>query len=118
MKKNLRLTRKDYETVLNFYNVSYKKTDKLKQIKQKGEKILSDKLCRCIKKVTKKLNSKNENRPIAICKKSILLSKGITDINFKCRNKRSITLKKRNLNNKKTLRNNKSLRNKKTLRNK
>jgi hypothetical protein len=106
MPKGLRLTKKDYEIVLKYYDLPYKKSDKAKDIKTKAEKVLSDKLCRCIKRVTKKRKTKNENIAIPICKKSILLSKGFTDSGFKCKKSRSITLKRKNKNLRKTKKSN------------
>jgi len=56
------------------------------KIKAKATGILNDKLCRCIKKVKSTRNNTESNR-IAICKKSILHGKNITDTGFSCRNK-------------------------------
>jgi hypothetical protein len=94
MPKGLSLTKKEYEVVLNYYNLPYKKSDNARNIKQKAEKVLADKLCRCIKKVSRKRRTKSENRSIPICKKSILLSKGLTDAGFKCKKSRSIKIRK------------------------
>lgn len=94
MLKKLRLTRKDYETVLKYYKLPFKQGEKAGSIKVRAEKVLADKLCRCIKRVTKKSRSTNEQRSIAICKKSVLQKKGLTDVGFKCRKNASITLRK------------------------
>lgn len=94
MAKKLRLTRKDYETVLKYYKLPFKQSEKASSIKVRAEKVLADKLCRCIKRVTKKSRSTNEQRSIAICKKSVLQKKGLTDVGFKCRKSTTISLRK------------------------
>lgn len=104
MMKGLRLTKKDYEIVLNYYKLPYKKNDKAKNIKEKAEKVLSDKLCKCIKKVSGKRRTKNENAAIPICKNAVLITKGLTDRGFKCKKTRSIKLKRSTKNYQKTRR--------------
>jgi len=64
-------------------------------LKHRAEQILSDKLCRCIKKVGKSV--KSEPRAIGICTKSIFKQKGLKRGKFTCRrknNKRTIELGK------------------------
>lgn len=89
------LTKKDYEAVLNYYAVPIKKGERLESIRKKAEDILSNKLCRCIKKVVEKPHTDGEKRAIAICKKGVLHKKGLTDSGFSCKQKRGITLKKK-----------------------
>ena len=52
---------------------------------KEAEKILSDKLCRCIKSVNKKGALDNEPRSIGICTKTIFNNKGLTRGKFKCK---------------------------------
>jgi len=94
------LTNEDYKDILNYYNQSIPKSKRL--LKLNAEKILAEKLCKCIKKI----DPDNESKSIGICTKSIINSKGLTRGKFKCKNKKSITLsKKKGLN--KTLKNKK-----------
>lgn len=78
-----RLTREDYINVLKFYNKPIPK--ELQSIKNDVLDILSNKLCRCIKKV--KRGKKTENEAIGICKKSVLHTKKIDIYRFKCKKK-------------------------------
>ena len=87
------LRENDYIKILKFYKKSIPKTYRL--LKLQAENIIANKLCRCIKKVDKK----NESRSIGICTETIINNKGYTRGKFKCRKKTSIQLKK-NTNNK------------------
>jgi len=78
------LTKKDYITVLNYYKQTI--PTKAKTIKQNAEKILRDKLCRCIKKVDKT----NEARSIGICTRSVFNKKGLTRGKFNCTGKDAV----------------------------
>ena len=82
----MNLTKKDYRKLLNYYNITYKKNIFYKKIKILGEKILSKKLCKCIKKVDKK----NENKSIGICRNAIFNYKGLTFKKFTCKKKQKI----------------------------
>ncbi len=82
------LTRDDYVKILEFYNMEIPKSRRL--LKIRADKILGEKLCRCIKKV----EPKNEARSIGICTKTIFNSKGLTRGNFTCKRKRSVTYNK------------------------
>jgi len=82
------LNNKDYKQILNFYNLPIPKTNK--NLKESAEKILYDKLCRCIQKVSKK----NEKRAIGICTKTIINRKGLTRGIFNCKEKRVLQIKK------------------------
>ena len=88
------LTNDDYKDILNYYNQPIPKSKRL--LKINAEKILSEKLCKCIKKV----DPENEAKSIGICTKTIINSKGYTRGNFKCKNKQSITLSKKRTPNK------------------
>jgi len=84
------LTKKDYVSILKFYNMQIPKSNRL--IKKNAEKILADKLCKCIKSVDPKI--KNEPRAIGICTKTIFNNKGYTRGKFKCKDKKYVSLKK------------------------
>jgi hypothetical protein len=82
------LNRNDYKQILEYYNMNIPKSNRL--IKIAAENILSQKLCRCIKKV----GVKNEGRSIAICTKTIFNRKGLTRGKFKCKGKSSVNFNK------------------------
>ena len=82
------LNNNDYKQILEFYNLPIPKTSRL--IKTEAEKILAEKLCRCIKK----LEPMNESRAIGICTKTILNRKGLTRGKFNCKGKKNIIIKK------------------------
>jgi len=85
-----KLNNNDYKQILEFYNEPIPNSSKL--IKTLAEKILSSKLCRCIKKVDKE----DEKRAIGICTKTIINRKGYTRGKFKCKGKQTIKLTKKN----------------------
>ena len=82
------LSNKDYKNILAFYNKPIPKTYRL--LKQQAEKLLANKLCKCIKKI----ELQNEARSIGICTKTIINNKGFKRGNFTCKNKQSIDLTK------------------------
>ena len=82
------LTNKDYKQILDYYNKPIPKSKRI--LKINAEKILAEKLCKCIKKI----DPVNEERSIGICTKTVINRKGYTRGKFQCKKKRSITLKK------------------------
>jgi hypothetical protein len=80
------LTKKDYISILNYYNISIPKTRYL--LKKKAENILGEKLCRCIKKVGE------EPRSIGICTKAVFKNKGLSRGKFTCKKKLHADVKK------------------------
>ena len=64
--------------------------DQLMIMKSAAEKILAKKLCSCIKKV----GPANEPRAIGVCTKAVINRKGLSRGKFKCKNGRSVELKK------------------------
>ena len=82
------LTSDDYVKILEFYKMEIPKSKRL--LKIRADKILGEKLCRCIKKV----EPENEAKSIGICTKTIFNSKGLTRGNFTCKRKRSVTYRK------------------------
>jgi len=81
------LNDKDYKTILEFYNNKIPTSSKDRR--EEAEKIISLKLCRCIKKV-KKSQHKKEGESIGICKKSVLHKKNIDIYGFKRKKKRGL----------------------------
>lgn len=94
------LTRSDYIKILNFYKIPVPKSNIL--IKKQAEKVLAEKLCRCIKSV----DIKDEPKSISICTRTIFKNKGLTRGRFKCKKTQSVDINK----NKKTRKINKSKR--------
>jgi hypothetical protein len=84
------LTIDDYKYILNYYKKTIPKSDRL--IKIQAEKIIANKLCRCIKKFDKK----NEARSISICTKTVINNKGYKRGKITCKNKQKVELSKKN----------------------
>ena len=82
------LTNKDYVSILKYYNLSIPKSKRL--LKKKAEQIMSQKLCKCIKKI----DLVNEDKSIGICTKTIFNSKGYTRGQFQCKKKQSVKFRK------------------------
>lgn len=95
------LTINDYKKILNFYKKPIPLSKRL--LKRNAERIMSEKLCRCIKKI----DSKYEARSIGICTKTIFNSKNYTRGPFTCTGKQKITIKRMSTKNKKTRKNRK-----------
>ena len=83
-----KLNNNDYIKILEYYEKPIPKSSRL--IKNAAEKIISEKLCRCIKKVDKV----NEARAIGICTKTIFNRKGYTRGKFKCKGKSTVKFNK------------------------
>lgn len=75
------MNERDYILILKFYNKPIPNSKRL--IQKHAEKILAEKLCRCIKK----LDPINEARSIGICTKTIFNNKGYTRGKFSCKKK-------------------------------
>jgi hypothetical protein len=86
------LTNKDYVNILKFYKLDVPRSKRL--LKIAAEKVLNDKLCKCIKKVDSKNEKKNEKKSIAICTKSIFQNKGLRRGKFTCKKKRTLQMTK------------------------
>ena len=96
------VTNKDYISILNYYKINIPKSKIL--IKKQAEKIMAEKLCKCIKKIDKQ----NEAKSIGICTKTIFNRKGYTRGQFQCKKKQTVKFRKKNKNKNK----NKTLKNK------
>jgi hypothetical protein len=94
----------DYKNILTFYNIKIPRNHL--KLKKRAEKIMAQKLCGCIKKVSKRMG-KGEGPAIGICTKSIFNDKDITRKNFKCKKSlMKVTMKKRkNTTSKKVIKN-------------
>ena len=71
--KKMGLSASDYRKILKFYKLSIPKKES--NLRKKGDKIIANKFCSCIKKVRKKF--KKEGIAIGICTKSVITRKGI-----------------------------------------
>lgn len=85
-----RLTMNDYKKILMFYKRPISSNRMI--VKDDAEKLLANKLCRCIKKV----DVNNEQRSIGICTKTIFKQKGYTRGRFKCKGNPSVKFRKMN----------------------
>ena len=89
------LSTSDYKLILTHYGQKIPKKIPKKTIKRKAENLIVQKLCACVKKVSKTLKNKNKNknkqRSIGICVTSILKNRGMKYYKFSCKKKRKIT---------------------------
>ena len=110
-----KLSQKDYSKILKFYKVdtssnTYKRKDKRKVL---AEKILANKLCKCIKTVNKYTNKYSNKRgnskrtrkqkkdmkqsqinAIRICRNSVITRKKLASFGYTCKNKPTLRRKK------------------------
>jgi hypothetical protein len=82
------LTTTDYINILKYYKKKIPQSKRI--IKKNAEKILNEKLCKCIKNV----DTNDEKKSIAICSKTIFTNRGYRRGRFTCSGKRSIKIKK------------------------
>jgi hypothetical protein len=96
-RKTMKLTNKDYKTILNFYKVDLSALSS-KEIKTKAEHYLAMKLCKCIKKIkgpgASGTGASDEKRAIAICYNSVLKKKNLKVFKFSCKKKVTLLPKK------------------------
>lgn len=83
-----KLTKEDYIKILNFYKIPI--PDSVTEIKEQAEKILAEKLCRCIKKV----DIANEPKSIGVCSRTIFNRKGLKRGEFTCKKKQHVNISK------------------------
>jgi hypothetical protein len=93
-----KLTNKDYSNILQYYKLSVPKSKRL--LKKQAEKIMAEKLCKCIKKI----DPNNEAKSIGICTKTIFNRKGYTRGQFQCKKNQSVKFRRTNKNINKTRR--------------
>ena len=96
-RKTMKLTNKDYKTILTFYKVDLSALSS-KEIKTKAEHYLAMKLCKCIKKIkgsgASGTGASDEKRAIAICYNSVLKKKNLKVFKFSCKKKVTLLPKK------------------------
>jgi hypothetical protein len=85
---SFKITKNDYIKILKYYNLNI--PSKTEDIKKTAEKILSEKLCKCIKKVS----PLNEAKSIGVCTRTIFNRKGLTRGKFKCTDKKYVFFSK------------------------
>ena len=105
-----KLNTKDYIEILKYYNISIPKSkatktvgeknkknksnkytkEQRKEIKIIAEKLLADKLCKCIKTVDNYYKDNNNQRAIAICDKSVIKNKNLRSHKFTCKRERKL----------------------------
>lgn len=81
-----RMNKTDYVKILEYYGKSIPENFML--IKKDAEKIMASKLCKCIKKV----DSKGESRAISICSNTIFGRKGVKRGTFTCKGKQMVNM--------------------------
>ena len=87
-----KLIDKDYKIIIKHYRKKMPKTAKSR--KQKAERLMANKLCSCIKKVTKTSKSKNKSRSIGICAYSVIKNRGMKYKGFSCKKRKIKNLNK------------------------
>ena len=75
------ISKKDYIKILEYYNISIPKNNK--NLKEKAETILANKLCGCIKKIGASIE--NEPKSIGICTKTIFNKRNMKIGKFTCK---------------------------------
>ena len=88
------LTNEDYINILTYYKMDIPKSKRL--LKKQAENIMSEKLCRCIKKVKKSDNTITEGQAIGICTKTIFKNRGLTRGKFSCQKNRTLKFRHTN----------------------
>lgn len=88
--EDMKLTRSDYIKILHHYQPRTRKVSLYKKstktIKERAHRILAEKLCRCVKKVSKTTNSNaDEGRQIAYCTRSIFTNRCLRPHGFQCK---------------------------------
>lgn len=84
------LSNKDNLDILRYYNISANK--KKGSTRKAAKKVLADKLCKCIKKLTVRNNGVNDGRTIGLCTKSVFERKGLERGLFTCDKERGTYL--------------------------
>jgi hypothetical protein len=79
------LTKQDYIKILNFYKINFSEDLPIKLLEKMAEKIIAEKLCRCIKKVSNKRYPKS--KAIGICNYSVIQRKNLKIKGFTCKKK-------------------------------
>ena len=77
------LTVGEYKTILNYYKIPIPSNKK--EMKRQAERVITDKLCGCIKQVAKKENFQTElilvnKKPLEYAPKQLLIAKGLLEV--------------------------------------
>ena len=83
------ITNADYKKILNYYKIKIPRSKQLLQ--KRAENIMSEKLCKCIKKV----DPVHDAKSIGICTKTIFNKKGFKRGTFTCKEKRHVIFSKK-----------------------
>ena len=83
-----KLTYSDYRNILKHYGISIPKTRK--QMRMKAEKTMANKMCRCVKRI----QSRNESKAIRICTHSLFRRRGLKRGTFRCKPKYDVQMTK------------------------
>lgn len=86
-----KLTDNDYKTIILHYGEKLPRTAKLR--KKRGERLMANKLCSCIKKITRS-SRKNKSRSIGICRYSVIKNRGMKFKSFSCKKNKLDKLQK------------------------
>ena len=86
--EDMKLTRGDYIKILHHYQPETRKVSSSRMstttVKNIAHRILAEKLCRCLKKVSRSSNI-DEGRRIAYCTRSIFNNRGMRQHGFRCK---------------------------------
>jgi hypothetical protein len=85
--EKIKLTKKEYISILEFYKKDISRSNKVNKFQ--AEKIIANKLCRCIKSTRF-----DEPKSIGICTRSIFNSKGLTRGDFNCTGRQTVEFRK------------------------
>lgn len=91
----MKLNKGDYINILNYYEIKFSENLTINLLRKMTEKIIAEKLCRCIKKVPNKGNL--ESRAIGICNYSVVKRKNLKINGFTCKKKPQLKTKKNNV---------------------
>lgn len=82
--KCVRLKKRDYQTILDYYNIPYGNIRNTKTLKKKALALLNKKICSCITKVKTRRRKRNLSSSIAICNSSVIKRKRLKLRSFEC----------------------------------
>jgi len=88
----MKLAKNDYMDILKYYNINFSEELPINLLKKMTEKLIAEKLCRCIKKVPNE--GFPESRAIGICNWSVVQKKNLGIYKFSCKKKKELKLKK------------------------
>lgn len=86
----MKLEKIDYMDILKYYNIAFSEHLPIKLLRKMVDKIIAEKLCRCIKKVPNK--DQPESRAIGICNHSVVKKKQLSIYKFTCKKKPKLHL--------------------------